>query len=217
MNIVLPIISNLLIVITLVLGILVGIKNEWKLSLTKLLISLGFAVGLYFLNPTLVSAISKIAFIDNLLQNELITKATLTACTFSVSFVVLFVILSIIMLAIRHHRNEVRYPKSQNMVLTKRAKAIDKNTEKVLKKEDIKARKLKRKELARQHKKARVFGAILETLTCIILVFVAFIPVKYVVKNELKDVQTIETVYDYTPIGQLDKATNVVEFIVKGE
>lgn len=217
MNIILPIISNLLIALVLVLGIFTGIKNEWKISLTKLVFSLGFGVGLYFLNPVLTTSVSKISFIDNLIQNNLITLVTLKACVFSLSFLILFGILSIILMIIRHHRNEVRYLKSQNMVLTKRAKALDKNTEKVLKKEDKKARKLKRKELAKQHKKARVFGAILEALTCIVLIFVAFMPVKYVVKNELKDVQGIETVYDYTPIGQLDKATNIVEFIIKGE
>lgn len=217
MNIVLPIISNALIALILVFGIFTGIKNEWKISLTKLVFSLGFGVGLYFLNPILTTSVSKIPFINNLIENNLITLATLKACVFSLSFLILFGILSIILMIIRHHRNEVRYLKSQNMVLTKRAKALDKSTEKVLKKEDKKARKLKRKELARQHKEARIFGAILEVLASIIVVFVMFIPVKYVVKNELKDVQGIETVYDYTPIGQLDKATNVVEFIVKGE
>lgn len=217
MNIVLSIISNALIALVLVLGIFIGIKNEWKISLTKLVFSLGFGVGLYFLNPILTTSVSKIAFINKLIENNLITLTTLKACVFSLSFLILFGILSIILMIIRHHRNEVRYLKSQNIVLTKRAKAIDKNTEKVLKKEDRKARKLKRKELARQHKKARIFGAILEVLVSIVAIFVIFTPVKYVVKNELKDVQNIETVYDYTPIGQLDKATNIIEFIVKGE
>ena len=217
MNIILPIISNALIAVVLLLGIFVGIKNEWKISLTKLVFSLGFGVGLYFLNPTLVKLVTKISFINKLLEQELITAATLKACTFSAAFIILFGILSLVLAVIRHHRNEVRYLKSQNMILTKRAKAIDKNTEKVLKKEDKKARKLKRKELAKQHKKARVFGAILEVLVAIVALFVIFILVKYVVKNELKDVQNIETIYDYTPIGQLDKATNIIEFIIKGE
>ena len=217
MNILLPIISNALIALVLVLAIFIGKKNEWKLSLTKLILTLGIGVGIYFLNPILTKEISKITFIDNLLQAELVSKATLSSCIFALSFLILFGLMTLVLAIIRHHRNEARYLKSQNMVLTKRAKALDKKTEKVMKKEDRKARKLKRKELARQHKKARVFGAMLEVLVSIIAVFVVFIPVKYIVKNELKEVQSIETVYDYTPIGQLDKATGIVEFIVKGE
>lgn len=217
MNIVLPVISNALIAIVLLLGVFVGIKNEWKISLIKLVLTLGIGVGLYFLNPTLVNLVSKIPFISNLLEANMLTLVTLKSCVFALAFLVLFGLLTLILCIIRHHRNEVRILKAQNNVLVKRAKAINKQTEKIMRREERKAHKLQRKQLCKQHKKARVFGAILEVLVAFIALFVVFIPVKYVVKNELKDIENIENVYICTPIGQLDKATNIVEFIVKGK
>lgn len=214
MDIILTIISNALIAIVLLLGVFVGIKNEWKISLTKLILTLGIGVGLYFLNPILVNSVSKIPFINNLLAANMITLITLKSCVFALAFLVLFGLLTLILCIIRHHRNEVRILKAQNGVLINRAKALDKNIEKTLKKEAKKLEKQKRKEIKKQHKIARIFGAIIECLVAIIAVFVLFIPTKAILNNELKDLH-IEEVYTNTMYGQLDKATNVVEFIIK--
>ena len=212
MNIVLPIISNLLIVLSIVLGVFIGKKNEWKLSLIKLVSVLAIGVGLYFLNPLIANLVNKIPFIANC---EYISFITLKSITFALSFIILTGILNIVLLIIRHHRNKVRFLKSENMVLKQRAKAIDKNVDKVLKREERKTNRLKRKQLAKQHKKARIFGSIIEVLVVIVSLFVVFIPVKYITK-EINN-ETINSTYEYTPFGQLDKITNIDQFIIKGE
>lgn len=214
MNIILPIISNALIVLAIVLGVFVGIKNEWKLSLTKLILTLGIGVGLYFLNPTLVNLLSNISFIDKLVTNNILTLVTLKSCVFALSFFILFGLMSLIFILIRRHRNEVRVLKAQNGILIKRAKAVNKETEKIMRREAKLSRKLERKRLTKKHKKARLFGALLEVLIAIIAIFVIFIPVKALVKNELKDVANIENAYTYTAIGQLDEGTNIINFVI---
>lgn len=216
-NIILPIISNTILAIALILGIFVGIKNEWKLSLAKLICVIGAGVGIYFLNPIIANALVSIPFIANIISQFAISSKTVLALTFAATYLVTFGLISLVIAIIRHHRNKVRLLKIQNGILVQRAKALDKQTEKVLKKEDKKAEKAKRKAIKRQHKVARLFGAILEFLAVVVTMFIVFLPIKFIVKEEIaKETQLpVEAIYEYTPFGQLDKVIDFSEFIIK--
>mgnify|MGYP000361045343 CR=1 FL=1 len=74
--------------------------------------------------------------------------------------------------------------------------------------------------MCKQNKGSQAFGVIFGILVAIIVSFAVIMPTKYIfkaVKEVQPEIEQIEAGYEFTPIGQLDKATDIVDMLVKGE
>lgn len=214
MNIVLPIISNVIVALVLLLGVFTGLKQEWKLSLVKLLLICGIGVASYFLITPVTNLLVSIPALSNIGFSDI----TFRACSFSAMFLIASLVVEVVMLLIARCRDKKRRKIMSNGIIVKRAKALDKRAEKSLRKEDRRNKRLERKNFRKAHKKARLFGAVLSVLAYVLIAFALFIPVKYVAKDVATahpNYAVVETAYTHTAFGQLDALTNVVEYIVK--
>lgn len=216
MNIWLPIITNAIIAIILVAGIFVGRKNGFKIELAKLCLILPACVGLYFLNPIVVEQLLRIELVSQLIETEIVSLPTLSAITLFIMFMVVYGIISLVMLLFRKGKK-------------KQARAIVGITAQALK--PIKLSHKEKRELKKQERKikklnkiktkgqtSRVFGAILGFVFAILVSFAILLPTKFIFRDIAKAEPTISEIekgFECTPFGQLDKATGVVEFIVK--
>lgn len=215
MNIWLPIITNLIILGILSLGALVGRRNGWKVELTKLILTLGACVGIYFLSPIISSALLKIEFISTLCTQVIGLSSALNSIVFLLLYIVIYSLISIIVTFIA--RKCIDNKRSINVAKRIKVKGIDRKTSRQLKREDRKALRLQRKEeIKNRRKTSKIFGAIFGLLIAFISAFIVLIPFKYISKdisNTYPEVSEIQTGYEYTVYGQLDKLTNISDII----
>ena len=208
LNILLPIILNIVLVSVVIAELFVSRKQGWRLALTKLILTLGAGVGSWFLAPTLATELSKIEFIANL------HLVGFNYVVFALSTLVEFILISIVCAIISRSR---KFEKQEgfNTAKVKRAKSTDRRLERRLRKEERRARKLDRK-LRKLGKGSKVAGAVLGVMTGILLSGLVYIPVRAGL-TYLKEITTqeyFESAYKYTAFGQLEEI--VIDF-VKGE
>ena len=207
MNIILPIVSNLVIVLLITLGIVIGAKQEWKISLFKLFLTIAFIVGSYLLLPITSNVLSSI----ELLKSLSLSTLSLNTCIFSTQFSLMFIVSELILLLIARSRDKKRRKLMTNGIIIKRAKAIDKVAERELKKEDRRLNKLNKVAYKKAHKKARVFGSLISMLIYIVVSFIVFIPFKYIARDDT----AIQVMYEYTIYRQIDSFTDNFDNLLK--
>lgn len=201
MNIYLPIISNIIIALILIAGIFVGRKNGWKLELIKLLVLVGSVVGLYFLNPIIASSLANIEFCKTIIS--LSSEVTFKSLCLSTEFIIIYSIISIIILIIRKNCRKIKTAKIEKI---NSAKSIKSRKER--RKEAKQFKKLHTKQIS---KKSKIIGSILGLVVSLVLGYVLITPIKYGTKDIIasnQDLKCVETAYEYTIYGQLDKLTN---------
>ena len=195
MNIILPIISNLLILIFMITGMLIGKKNGWKIQLSKLILTAGAGVGFYFLAPIITdklyalleAQICNIPYSWNILRTAII-------------FILTIITYSILSLVIRLIANR-HVAKKFNIVKLK----IKGRQNRVINANNRKQFKLRLKEAKRQKRVSQVIGAILGIILSLILCFGLFMIIKYITLSVSEFYPVIEYLYEYTIFGQLDK------------
>ena len=234
LDIILPITINILILGIITAGIISGKKNGFLYELLKFVFILGMGVGIYFLLPILTDACLKIPFIVNLINNNLITVVTLKSIIFTTAFILLYLLISLIFVLIKHNKykhtkiltnsiSDRKYVNSANIIKTSSTNRKDTKKLKKEQKRFIKQQKQQEKELLKVNtkpltKKQKVFGIIFGLLISIIIGFVVTLPTKYIF-NEIATTQPslsdITKGYEYTIYGQLDKLTDIDNFIIK--
>lgn len=211
MNIWLPIITNLIMLGILVAGIFVGKKNGWKIELSKLVIMLGVAVGIYFLAPIITTPI-----VTALANGQSITEImiymhymipAINSLIMFLLFIIIYGILSLICSAIAN-----KIAKKQNSITYIKLKGkgngkLNRQNKKLYRKQIIEARK--------QKKTSQTIGALLGFILAACITFVLFMPMGYAFKQLKQIVPGITAGIDYTVWGQLDKATEVYDKINK--
>lgn len=214
MNIWLPIITNLVILGILVASFFAGKKNGIKLQLVKLFLIAGAGVGCYFLAPLVSKLLLKISFVDTIV-NTVAAHLALNSLSFLLAFVVFYGLISIAILIIR---KIARKHKGINIARPIKTKGIDRATTRKLRKEEKRLNKLERKEYAKKHKVSRAFGGLVGILVGIVAAFVVMLPVKFVSKAVVEaqpSLEKLESGYEYTPFGQLDKLVDISDFVIK--
>lgn len=212
MNIWLPIITNSVIAIILLIGLLTGIRRGFKLQLAKFLMLIPLLVGSYFLQPVLTALTSKIEFVYNIMQLEYglqLVQSLILFALFLISYLLVIIFIALVRASYRKH-------KGLNPIKQAKIKGLDRKATRELRKEQRQLRKLNRPKLKFASK---FFGAIFGIMIAFIGAFLFILPFKYVAYGyaELKPEQSeITTGYDYTIYGQLDKITNnkISEFVI---
>lgn len=218
MNIILPICANLVILAILIIGIFVGRKNGFKYEFIKLFILLASCAGLYFLSPILTDTLLKIEAVQSIGAYITNFAAVLNSAIYLVLFLIVYFIVCQIIGVIRIH-NIKKYTLGINSAKRTKAQGIDRKTSKQIRKEEKKTEKIKIKEAIKERKRrSKVFGAITGLITAVLVAFIIFFPVKYASKSlsEILEKPEIETTFEYTPYGQLDKITDIYN-IMQGE
>lgn len=222
MNIILPICANLVILALLITGIFVGKRNGFKYEFIKFIILSASIVGLFFLSPVITNLLFKLDFINTLASQVSYLSQAFNSIIFLILFLITYMFICLIIRAIRHHEIK-KNALGVNVAKRTKVKGIDRKTSRQLKRDERRLNKQREFEIIKaRSKKSKVFGAIFGFIVAVIIGFIVFLPVKYASKS-LADAQqnpSIETVYEYTFYGQLDKLTGVYEFInnkFKGE
>lgn len=219
MNIWLPIIVNLFIASFLVVGAFIGRKNGWKYELIKLLTMCAFGVGIYFLSPIISALTLKISFINNLVFNGLITMSIINSIVIVLLFSLIYLLVSLVFRAIRNSGDKRH---TSNRAKVAKIKGINREETRKLRKEQRKFRKEQRLQaikLRREKasKTSKVFGIIFGIIFGIVFGFVVTLPLKPIFRHVADNQPAIEEIvkgYEYTPYGQLDKVTNIVNKVI---
>lgn len=209
MNIWLPIITNLIMLGILVAGIFVGKKNGWKIELSKLVIMLGVAVGIYFLAPIITTPI-----VTTLANGQSIAEIMIhipymiqgiNSLIMFLLFIIIYGILSLICSAIAN-----KVAKKQNSITYIKLKGkgngkLNRQNKKLYRKQIREARK--------QKKTSQTIGALFGFILAACITFVLFMPMGYAFKQLEQTAPGITAGFEYTVWGQLDKATEVYDKI----
>lgn len=209
MNIWLPIVTNLIIAMILIVGAIVGSRNGWRFELGKLIIMLGVGVGCYFLNPIVVNLLGNIDVISAF-PIEIVTGVS-----FLLLYIVAYIITCITIAGIRVLTGKKVV--TNNGARRVKVKGLDKAATRQLRKEEREFRK-QQKQLRVLSKKSKVFGAIFGVLIALVVGFVLMLPIKatfnHIAKSNEK-LEQINTGYDYTIYGQIDKLVDVSNLIIE--
>ena len=209
MNIWLPIITNLIMLGILVAGIFVGKKNGWKIELSKLVIMLGVAVGIYFLAPIIttpiVTALANGQSITEIMIHMPYMIPAINSLIMFLLFIIIYGILSLICSAIAN-----KIAKKQNSITYIKLKGkgngkLNRQNKKLYRKQIREARK--------QKKTSQTIGALLGFILAACITFVLFMPMGYAFNQLEQTAPGITAGIKYTAWGQLDKATEVYDKI----
>lgn len=200
MNIWLPIITNLILIGCFVFDFIMNRKVGLRPTLIRLIATVGLGVGLYFLSPIILEGLP---FLYGIGLSELGLKA------FLISSVVLTVnTVQALVFYIIYRKHKYEHQEVVNTAKIKRAKAIDRKTERAIRKEERKARKLSRvPRVVNKSKANKVFTVILSVILSLIMSALVYVQIKATITyiDTKYDIEQIETGYEYTPFGQLDK------------
>lgn len=195
MNFIIPIAINLLTLLILISGVILGSKNGWKIELSKLILILVLGVGCYFLSP----------IIENLIKLE-IPATILKPSIFAILVLLCYLIISIILLIISKltSTQEINGVNSAKRV---KLKGLDRKTTKRLRKEEKRSRKLEREKKILKTK-SKIFGGIFGFIIALIIGFIILLPYKPITNHIIEQKPQLEYInknYHYTIYGQVDK------------
>ena len=211
MNIILPIITNLITIAIIIAGIFIGKRNGFGISLSKFILLVGACIGSYFLVPLITNLLIQIEFINELMilpySAEILNSLVLLILT-----MIFYLIITLICKLITSH---VKY-EDENINIAKPAKikGLSRKETKQLRKEQRKLRQLQLKEKSTASK---IFGIIYSVIISIIICFVLYITCMYIIKSIIvikPELAYLSNAYEYTIFGQLDKLTNLSGFII---
>lgn len=199
MNILFPIITNLILVGIFATTFLLGKRLGWKATLFNAILLAGSTCGGY--------ALAKIPFITAIHTNYFSTLSTLLFnCTVaSIVGTTAFTISIIISLFASKSKRLVKVEKF-NTAKIKRAKALDSKTEKLIRKQEKHAEKVSR-EYIKLTRKSRVFSFIAFLFIATAITCLSYVQIKsgLIILQEKTNIEWLDEGYEYTAIGQLDK------------
>lgn len=230
MNILLPIIANVALVLFTLFTVLLERKNG-LLAIVKTVLFAGGIVGAYFLTPIVLPLLEGIPYIGIIDITSPFAFYTMLAMLSFIALGFISLIIAIIRLARNHRKLNPRKPKTKvAKIKTKKiqAKPTKKGTKVKIKKDKVKKVKVKKDRKAIKAKRKerkikvgntrgkRVVAGIFGFLTAIMVAFVAYMPVKLILKDIIvikPELDYLETVTEYTPIGQIDNLIDIENLI----
>lgn len=213
MDIILPIVMNLVLLAIVICGIYVGKKNGIRLEFIKWILVLCDLIGAYFLIPIAKDLLLKIPTLNTLASG--INSQLVSSVVFLGVFLLIYILICLICLIIK---KVTLYNKITGINGARRSKIVGMSRKETreLRREYKKTRKeLKSKKELRTVSKT--FGIIFGIFISLIICLAVMLPIKYVAKeiDTKTETTTINNAYEKTPIGQLDKWLEYSDKIVK--
>ena len=179
LNILYPVIINLITLGAILIGLFVGLKNGSKYQFLKLFLLAGAVVGLYFLTPIVHGLIA----IDARLL-------------FSAMILIAYIIIEVVLSIIRVHSDKMKVLEFKTQRLLNSAKPLKgiKNRRKL---------SAEIKEALKRPTASKGFGALFGIIIAVALIFTVYIPVRPIIIDfaEAHNITTVE----YTLVEQIDK------------
>lgn len=205
MQIWLPIIINLL-MLGIVLGCVFNAKsNGWKIELSKLILSLGALVGIYFLSPIITNALIHILipnenqFNDLLINTPYIISAINSLIIF-ILFMISYLLISIIIKTINNRIIKNKY--NLNYIRVKKNRKLNRQNKREYKRQI--------KQMYKVSINSQIFAIIFGFISALVITFLLCMPVNYL----FKQYTNVEApALEYTLWGEVDKATDVYDII----
>lgn len=200
MNIWLPIITNAIALIIVLCGVITGKKSKPILQISKIITLCGLGVACHFLIAPVASLLTKIPFLKNMHELDTLSSASINSISFALLFLTAYILTTIVFSVIsiiisKKHEHGIKVSK------TVRIKAAGKN----------------KRIVNRIHKQpANILGCIFGGIIGLLMSFTLFLPVKYIFNDVSKvlDKPEINSGYEYTLYGQLDKLTGIDDIII---
>lgn len=216
MEIVLPIIFNVVTALILIAGLFIGKNNGWRLTLSKLIMIAGAGLASYFWMPIVSDKLLELEVVNNILSRFGMTTMSLNSISFALVFFAfyLFTSLGFALLASSMNKQDIGI----NVAKRKRIKSFDRKADRLLRKEEKRLNKINR-EFKKRSRASRVFGSILGIIIAAIVAFVMLMPVETVldhIATNNPDMDKVTSTYEYTVYGQLDNLIDISD-IITGE
>ena len=213
MDIILPIVMNLVLLAIVICGIYIGKKNGIRLEFIKWILVLCDLIGAYFLTPIAKDLLLKIPTLNTLASG--INSQLVSSVVFLGVFLLIYILICLTCLIIK---KVTLYNKITGINGARRSKIVGMSRKETreLRREYKKTRKeLKSKKELRTVSKTLgiIFGIFISLIICLAVM----LPIKYVAKeiDTKMETTTINNAYEKTPIGQLDKWLEYSDKIVK--
>ena len=203
MNIIFPILINLILIGEFATSVFIGKKLGWKASLINLAITVGVTVGAYFLAQAALVQTLYINYFSNLTFISFnLTFASIVGCA---AYTIETILSILICKKSRLIKSEV-----VNSAKIKRAKAIDRKTERMLKRQEKHAEKISR-EYRKLTRKSKVFGALICIITGLLVSCMTYIQIKSmcILIQDKTQIEWLDEGYTYTGFGQLEKLIKI--------
>lgn len=202
MNIWLPIITNLVMLLVLVINIFNGKKNGFGISLLKLIMTAGIAVGFYFVSPILTDKLVTLPLVLQFVGMIPVPLIVLVPVVNMAIFLILFFCVNTIVNSIIN-----KIAKNSRNKKLRKTQPINSNIN------DKKYLKMQYKEYQRKRtKRTKIFGMIFGCLVGIIYTFVLMTAYKYTcmtIRCINPSIPEIEVGYEATIYGQIESRTNI--------
>lgn len=202
MNILLPIITNTLLVLFLVSAVVLERKNG-LLAIIKTALFAGSIVGCYFLTPVVLPLLSHLTFITIDINSTIAFSSVLAIlCVISLGLISLAILIT--RKAIKHKKIKVTKPKISKV-------AVKKVQSKEKSKRDLKLERARNKKLILPKGK-KVVAGIFGFITALLLAFVIYLPINQIIKEVVinkPELAYLEDIYKYTPFNQLEKVIDL--------
>ena len=215
-NAIVAIICNLIVTLILISGVLSAISNGVRVTLIKLGITVAGGVGAYFLTPVISKPLYGIAGVEELLEGLIgISKGTINSCIFLLLFLIFYIVAIFVCSIIRHIFIKKLRDKRLNQLKMKRARSINPQAEKLAKKSEWRALKLKYAKKRKWY--YRLLAGFVGGLMAVLVGFVVLMPYGYIAKdiNHKGDKPYLEKGYEYTLNGLVGE--KVFDFLTHTE
>lgn len=203
-NIIVAIACNLVAALILFSGIFSGIRNGWKVSLTKFILTLGGGIGAYFLTPVISDKLYAVEKVPSLLNELHISVGSINSCLFLLWFLLFYAIILMVCNIVKHCLIKSLQEKAINKAKMKRARSINPRAEKIAKRSAWRA--LRAQYAAKNRWWKKLISGFLAAMVAVIVGIVVLVPYKYITAdiNHTGDKQYLEDGYNYTLNGLID-------------
>ena len=199
-EIIVAICCNVVAALILVSGIFTAMRQGWKVSLIRLFLTAGAAVGSYFLMPVLSDKLMGVDKVAAFAREGLglTTTGAINACIFMLLFVAFYLVVNMVCSIILHTLIKSLEVKKQNQAKYKRARSINPHAERVARRSAWKA--LKAEYRAKNRWWKRVISGIMGAIVALALGFVVIMPFGYIA-DEIESKDFLAAGYEHTLNG----------------
>ena len=211
-EIIVAICCNVVAALILVSGIFTAMRQGWKVSLIRLFLTAGAAVGSYFLMPVLSDKLMGVDKVAAFAREGLglTTTGAINACIFMLLFVAFYLVVNMICSITLHALIKKLENKKQNKAKYKRARSINPHAERVARRSAWKALKAEYKSKNRWWKRA--ISGIIGAVVALVMGFVVLMPFGYIAA-EIENKAFLAAGYEHTINGLIPDS--VSEWIVR--
>ena len=181
-EIIVAVVCNLIALLILISGVFTAKSNGLRVTLIKFVGTLGALVGSYFLTPTISNALYGINGFELFVSNTIgASIGTINSCIFFVLFMAFYAFILMICSIVKHSLIKKMQNKKLNKIKIKRAKSINPKAERMVRKSEWKAARVKYSERRKWYHK--LLSCLLGSIIAVSIGIITLMPFGYIGKD----------------------------------